>query len=77
MTEQTYEGHEIPIYSVIGSQNFKDISARLLFHLFDISITSRLAENVCNIVLFLIAVDWFSPIIASKVFWMRFLRIVV
>ena len=31
MTEQTYEGHEIPIYSVKGSQKLKDIQARLVF----------------------------------------------
>ena len=33
MTEQTYEGHEIPICSVKNSQKFKDIEARLLFNL--------------------------------------------
>ena len=69
MTEQTYEGHEIPIYSVKGLQKLNDIKARLLFKLFETSITSRIVENVCNIVLFLIAADWFSPIIACKVFF--------
>ena len=50
MTEQTYEGHEIPICSVKGSRKFQDIQARLLFNLRETSITSRLVENVCNIV---------------------------
>ena len=31
MTGQTYEGHEIPIYSVKGPRKLKDIPARLLF----------------------------------------------
>ena len=57
MTEQTYEGHEIPIYSVKWSRKFKDIQARLLFNLCETSITSLMVENVCNIVLFLIAAD--------------------
>ena len=68
MTEQAYVRHEIPIYSVKGSQKFKDIKARLLFNLYEISIASRMVENVGNIVLILIAADCFSPIIASKVF---------
>ena len=67
MTEKTYEGHESPIYSVKGSRKFKDIQARLLFNLCETSVTSRMRENVCNFVPFLIAADWFSPIIASKV----------
>ena len=67
MIKQTYEGREIPIYSVKDSKNFKDIQARLLFNLCETSITSRMVENVCNIVLFLIAADWFSPIIAREV----------
>ena len=50
MTEQTYKGHEIPIYSVKGSRIFKDIQARLLFNLCETSITCRIVENVCNIV---------------------------
>ena len=57
MTEQTYEEHEIPIYSVKWSRKFKDIQARLLFNLCETSITSLMVENVCNIVLFLIAAD--------------------
>ena len=32
MTEETYEGNEIPTYSVKGSRNFKDDQARLLFN---------------------------------------------
>ena len=52
MTEQTYEGHEIPIYSVKGSRKIKDIQERLLFNLCETSITSRMVENVCNILFF-------------------------
>ena len=52
MIEQTYEVHEIPIYSVKDSQKFKDIQARLLFNLCETSITCRMVENVCNIVAF-------------------------
>ena len=46
----------------------KDITARFLFNLIDTSITSRMVESVCKIVLFLIGTDFFSPIIASNVF---------
>ena len=66
MTKKTYEGHKIQTYLVKGSRKFKDIQVRLLFKLYETSITSRMVENVCNIVLLLIAADWFSPIIASK-----------
>ena len=52
MIEQTYEDREIPIYSVKGSQKLKDIQARLLFNLFELPITCRILENVCNIVVF-------------------------
>ena len=52
MTEQTYKGHEIRIYSVKGSRIFKDIQARLQFNLCETSITSRMVENVRNILLF-------------------------
>ena len=50
MTEQAYVWHEIPIYSVKGSQKFRDIKARLLFNFYEISIASRMVENVGNIV---------------------------
>ena len=40
MTEETYEGHEIPIYSVKGLRKFKNIQARLLLNLCDRSVTS-------------------------------------
>ena len=43
---------EILIYSVKDSKKFKDIQARFLFNLCETSITSRIAENVCNIVVF-------------------------
>ena len=33
IVEKTYEGREIPIYSMKDSQNFKDIPARLLVNL--------------------------------------------
>ena len=75
MTEQTCEGHEIPIYSVKGPRKLKDIRARLLFNLCE---TSRMMENVCNIALLLTPADWFStPIIESKVVCICFLNIVV
>ena len=67
VTKQTYEGHKIQTYPIKGSQKFKYVQARLLFKLCETSITSRMVENVCSIVLLLIAADWFSPIIASKV----------
>ena len=50
MTEKTYEVHEILIFSVKESRKFKDIQVRLLFNLCEISIASRMVENVCNIV---------------------------
>ena len=40
MTEETYEGHEIPIYSVKSLRKFKNIQARLLLNLCDRSVTS-------------------------------------
>ena len=52
MIEQTYEDRETPIYSAKGSQKLKDIQARLPFNLFELSITCRILENVCNIVAF-------------------------
>ena len=74
MTEQIHEGHEIPVYCVKGSRKSKDIQAGLPFKPCETSITPRLVENVFNIVLFLIAADWFLPIIAPK---FAFLSIVV
>ena len=49
MIEQTYEGHEIRIYSIKGSREFKDIQARLLFNLFETSVVFRMVDIVCNI----------------------------
>ena len=66
MIEQTYDIREIPIYSVKDSQKFKDIQIRLLFSVCETSITCRMVK-MCAILLFLIAADWFSPIISSKV----------
>ena len=78
MIKQTYEGREIPIYSVKDSKKFKDIQARLLFNLCETSITSQMMENVCNVALLLTAADWFSTaIIESKVACICFLNIVV
>ena len=48
MTEQNYEGCEIPIYSVNDSRKFKYIQGRLLFNLCETS----MVENVHNIVAF-------------------------
>ena len=53
----------------------KDITERLLFSFFDTSIMSQIVERRCKFILFLIASDWFSPIIVSTVFCIRFLRI--
>ena len=50
MTEQTYKGYNILIYSAKGSGKFKDIQQRLLSNLCEITITSRMVESVCNIV---------------------------
>ena len=66
VTKQTYEGHKIQTYPIKGSQNFKNVQVRLLFKLCETSITSQMLENVCNIVLLLIAADCFSQIIAFK-----------
>ena len=52
MIKQTYKDREILIYSVKDSKKFKDIQARLLFNLCETSITCRIVENVCNIVVF-------------------------
>ena len=52
MIKQTYEDREIPIYYVKNSKKFKDIQARLLFNLCETSITCRIVENVCNIIVF-------------------------
>ena len=68
MTEQTYEGHEIPIYPVKGSRKVKDIQARLLFNLCETSMTSRMVEDVCNIVLFLIVAVGFHQLWHLRLF---------
>ena len=52
MTEQTNEGHEIPIYSAKVSKKFKYIQARLLFNLSETSVTFQMVESVCDIVVF-------------------------
>ena len=64
---------KIPIHSANG---FEDITERFLFSLFDTSAASQILESVCKIVLFLTAADFFSVIIVTEVFCMRFLRIV-
>ena len=51
MYHRNYERHEIQICPVKGSQKFKDVKARLLFNLHEISTASRMVESVCNIVL--------------------------
>ena len=65
MTEQNYEGHEIPIYSVKKSRKFKDIKATLLFNLYQ---TSWMVKNVCNIVLFLIKRVGFQQLLHLSLF---------
>ena len=52
MTEQTYEGCQILIYSVKDSQKFKGIQERLLVNLYETSVTFPMVENVCHIVVF-------------------------
>ena len=74
MTEQVYQRTWNPIYSVKRSRKSKDIKAG--FDFYGTSITSWIVKNVCNIVLFFVATDWFSPIIASKVFCIWFLKLV-
>ena len=39
ITKKTYGGREIPIYFVKDSKTLKDIQVRLLFNLFETSIT--------------------------------------
>ena len=63
---------KIPIPS---TKDFEDIAERLLFNLFDISTASQIIESACKIVLLLIAADRFSFVIVTKVYYMRFLRI--
>ena len=55
VTKPWKKENKILIYS-------KDITAGFLFNLFDTSIISRIIESLCNIVMFSIAADWFSPI---------------
>ena len=76
MTEKTYKEHDIPIYSIKGLRKFKDIKSKI-YNLLETSTTSVMVEKVCNIVLFLIAADRFTPINASKAFCIWLLRIVV
>ena len=47
---------------------YKEITARGLLSVFERSIESRNIERLCNIVLLVIAANYFSPIISSKVF---------
>ena len=50
--------------------NSKDITERFLFSLFDSSIMTQIVERVYSkVIIFLIALDWCSPIIATKVFF--------
>ena len=66
MTEQTYEVCEIPIYSVKDSRKFKDIQASC--HLTYLKHQLHVEWwKMCVILLFFIAADCFSSIIASKV----------
>ena len=49
--------------------NFKDITERFLFSLFDSSIATQIVERVYNtVIIFLIAFDWCSPIIVTNTF---------
>ena len=74
MTEQVFEEHETQA-TLSNVRDNSNILAR--FKLYGTLITSRIVKNVCNIVLFLVATDLLSAIIASKVFCIWFVRIVV
>ena len=66
MIKQTYEGCEIPIYSVKDSKNSKifkeDCCLTYVKHQLHVELW-----KMCVILLYLIGADWFSPIITSKV----------
>ena len=49
--------------------NYKDITERFLFSLFDSSVMTQIAERVYSKVIFSIASDWCSPIILTSVFF--------
>ena len=49
--------------------NSKDITETFIFSLFDSSIMTQIVERVYSkVIIFLIVSDWYSPIIATKVF---------
>ena len=51
-------------------KNSKDVTGRFLFSLFDSSIMTQIVERVYSkVIIFLIALNWCSPIIATKVFF--------
>ena len=66
ITKQTYEGREIPIYSVKDSKNSKifkeDCCLTYVKHQLHVEL-----RKMWVILLFLIGDDWISPIIVSKV----------
>ena len=65
MIKQTYEGRKIPVYSVKDSKIFKqDCCLTYVKHQLHVE-----SWKMCVILLFLIAGDWFSPVISSKVAW--------
>ena len=67
-----------PINSINGFEKIKTYyTEKFLFSLFETSIMSRMVERVCKIVLILTAADWFSPIILTNVYCIRFIRIVI
>ena len=59
----------VSIFELIESRkdkiNYKDITERFLFSLFDSSIMTQIVERMCT-VKFLIASDWRSPIIVTR-----------
>ena len=54
------------------SRKFKKITARGPLSVFERSIESRIKESVCKIVPSVIAINWFSPNITSKLFACNF-----
>ena len=65
------KGEKIESQSILSKalRKSKKITARIVF---ERSIESRTIENVCNIVDFVTAVNWFSPVITCKVYTYKF-----
>ena len=53
--------NEIPVHIIKTLEKVQKITARGPLSVFERSIESRIIESVCKIVLFVIAINWFSP----------------